>query len=134
SQGEPMCASAAVSDIHDTRLVSESLNRECFCITLDQDALCRAIEQEVGDPDFCETFIATRRHLFARTAVFMPAPIIAKMHRIARAIEAATQLPGYRAAALSWAPEIAHRDQGPLGVFMGYDFHLAADGPKLIEI
>jgi hypothetical protein len=43
-------------------------------------------------------------------------------------------LPGYRTAALSWASEIARRDQGPLGVFMGYDFHLAAGGPKLIEI
>ena len=56
------------------------------------------------------------------------------MLRIVHAIEAATRLPGYREAALSWAPEIARHDFGPLGVFMGYDFHLAADGPKLIEV
>ena len=50
------------------------------------------------------------------------------------AIEAVTRLPAYREAALSWAPEIARRDFGPRGAFMGYDFHLGADGPKLIEI
>lgn len=33
-----------------------------------------------------------------------------------------------------WAPTIAHHDFGPLGVLMGYDFHLAAEGPKLIEV
>jgi hypothetical protein len=51
-----------------------------------------------------------------------------------RAIEAATRLPGYQEAALSWASEVARPDFGPLGVFMGYDFHLAATGPKLIEV
>ncbi|MGE3582368.1 MAG: hypothetical protein AB7J28_13240, partial [Hyphomonadaceae bacterium] len=35
---------------------------------------------------------------------------------------------------LSWAPDIARIDHGPLGAFMGYDFHLTSDGPKLIEI
>ncbi len=56
------------------------------------------------------------------------------MLRIVHAVEAATRLPGYRDAALSWAPEIARHDFGPVGVFMGYDFHLAADGPRLIEV
>ena len=56
------------------------------------------------------------------------------MLRTVHAVEAATRLPGYRDAALSWAPEIARQDFGPVGVFMGYDFHLAADGPKLIEV
>ena len=49
-------------------------------------------------------------------------------------IEAVTRLPGYQAAVLSWAPAIAHHDFGPLGVLMGYDFHLAADCPKLIQV
>ena len=59
---------------------------------------------------------------------------IGGMVRIVHAIEAATRLPAYREAVLSWGPESAQCDFGPLGVFMGYDFHLAADGPKLIEI
>jgi hypothetical protein len=56
------------------------------------------------------------------------------MLRVVRAVEAATDLTGYRQAALAWAPEIARLDFGPRGVFMGYDFHLAADGLKLIEV
>jgi len=43
-------------------------------------------------------------------------------------------LPAYREKVLSWAPEVAQRDFGPRGAFMGYDFHLATDGPKLIEV
>ena len=117
-----------------TRPVSERLNRECFCITLDRDALCQALEREVSDPDFCATFIKTRPHLFSNAPVFLSESDTGGMTRIVYAIEAATRLPAYREAVLSWAPEIARRDFGPRGVFMGYDFHLAADGPKLIEV
>jgi hypothetical protein len=116
------------------RPVSERLNQECFCITLDRDALCHALEREVGDPDFCATFIKSRPHLFSNAPVFLSESDTAGMHRIVHAIEAATRLPAYQEAVLSWAPEIARRDFGPRGVFMGYDFHLATDGPKLIEI
>lgn len=116
------------------RSVSERLNQECLCITLDRDALCRALEREVSDPDFCATFIKTRPHLFSNAPVFLSVSDTNGMIRIVHAIEAATRLPAYREAVLAWAPEIARRDFGPGGVFMGYDFHLAADGPKLIEI
>ena len=43
-------------------------------------------------------------------------------------------MPGYQNAVLGWAPETAQRDFGPLGAFMGYDFHLDDDGPRLIEV
>jgi hypothetical protein len=120
--------------LQDAQRSAERLNRECFCITLDRDALCEALEREVGDPDFCATFIRTRPHLFSNVPVFLSKSGVAEMLRIVRAVEAAARLPGYRDASLSWAPEAAHGDHGPLGVFMGYDFHLAGDGPKLIEV
>jgi hypothetical protein len=116
------------------RSASERLNKECLCITLDRDALCQALEREVGDTDFCSTFIKTRPHLFSNAPVFISESETDEMLRIVRAIEAATRLSGYQAAALSWAPEIAQHDFGPRGAFMGYDFHLAAGGPKLIEV
>ena len=118
----------------DARSISERLNQECFCITLDRDALCESLEQEVGDPEFCTTFIRPRTHLFSNAPVFLSEANVAEMLRIVHAVEAATHLPGYRDAALSWAPEIARRDFGPRGVFMGYDFHLATEGAKLIEV
>lgn len=118
----------------ETRSISEVLNRECFCITLDRDALCQALEREVGDPEFCRTFIGPKTHLFSNVPVFLSEADVGEMLRIVHAVEAATRLPGYRDAALSRAPEIARHDFGPVGVFMGYDFHLAAEGPRLIEV
>ena len=115
-------------------LVSERLNRECFCITLDECAFCEALTREVGDPEFCDTLIKTHPHLFSRGPVFVPRDEMARMQHIVRAIEAVVRLPDYQATALSWAPVIARRDYGPRGALMGYDFHLAADGPKLIEV
>lgn len=76
----------------------------------------------------------TRPHLFSNVPVFLPATSIADMHRVATAIEAAARLPGYRNAVLGWAPEISRIDHGPAGVFMGYDFHLDDQGPRLIEV
>lgn len=113
---------------------SDRLNQTCFCITLDSEALCAALEREAKDPDFCRMFVRTRPHLFSSVPVFLPASAIAEMGGIVAAIEATSRLPGYREAALSQAPGIARQDFGPAGVFMGYDFHLDDDGPKLIEI
>ncbi len=113
---------------------ADRLNQSCFCITLDRDALCRALERESEDPAFCTSFIQTKPHLFSNVPVFLPSEAIAEMGRIAAAIEEATRLPAYQSTVLSWAPEIAREDHGPLGALMGYDFHLDDDGPKLIEI
>jgi hypothetical protein len=114
--------------------ISERLNKGCFCITLDRDALDQALEREMGDADFCATSIRTRPHLFSNTTVFLSDSDTHEMLRIVRAIAAATRLSGYQQAALSWGPEIARHGYGPFGVFMGYDFHLAAEGPKLAEV
>lgn len=116
------------------RPVSERLNQECFCITLDRDALCDALEREVGDGGLCATFIETRPHLFSNTPVFLSESDTGVMLRMVHAIEVATHLPAFQEAVLSWAPAIAHHDLGPRGAFMGYDFHIAAGGPKLIEV
>ena len=117
-----------------TRLHAVRLNRDCMCMSLDWTALCAAIKREVDDPDFCERFLETHPHLFSGSPVFVPESDVAAMQRIVHAIEAVAGLPGFQAAAFAQAPEIAKRDFGPRGVFMGYDFHLAADGPKLIEV
>jgi hypothetical protein len=116
------------------RHASERLNRECFCITLDRKALSRAIEREAGDADFCAAFIETRPHLFSNAPVFLSAADVAEMVRMVHSIEAAARLPAYQEAVMSWAPPIAAHDFGPRGAFMGYDFHLGAQGPKLIEV
>src|SRR3974390_869792 len=114
--------------------LSERLNRECRCVTLDPDALREALERESGDPDFFAGQLAARPHLFSNAPVFLSQAHFAAMSRIMRAIESVARLPAYREAVLSRSPEIARRDFGPRGAFMGYDFHLAHAGPRLIEI
>ena len=86
-----------------------------------------------GDKPF-ELLKQHRAHLFSSSAVFLSASDLGAMNDIVRAIEATAQTPSFQAAALAWAPEIAKHDHGPRGAFMGYDFHLTPDGPKLIEV
>jgi hypothetical protein len=114
--------------------VSRRLNQECFCITVDHAKLQQSLAGELGEAHCIAELMRARPHLFCSTPVFLPAAEIDEMLRIVRAIEAVAALPVYREAVLSWAPSIASYDPGPLGVFMGYDFHLTSDGPKLIEV
>jgi hypothetical protein len=133
-EDERMDAPSQLTHGQDARALSERLNQECFCITIDRAALCAALVREAGDPDFCATFIGTRPHLFSNAPVFLSQSETGEMLRIVHAIEAVSRTPRYREAVLSWAPEIARRDFGPRGAFMGYDFHLDAQGPRLIEV
>ena len=122
------------SAIPSVRSLPERLNQECFCITLDRHALTEALEHEVGDEALCASLIKARPHLFSNIPVFISERETGEMLRVVQAVETAAQLPGYRDAVMSWAPEVARADFGPRGVFMGYDFHLSATGPKLIEV
>lgn len=119
---------------HDSGGLAAQLNRGCFCVTLDQGALSRAMQDESGDVDFFAKLTLSRPHLFSHAPVFLPKADRDAMQAIVHAVEAAARLPAYQEAALAQAPPIARVDHGPTGVFMGYDFHLTPEGPKLIEI
>ena len=110
------------------------LNRECFCITLDSVSLENAIRAEAQEPDLITALMTARPNLFSRGPVFIAKHDLAAMLDVVAAIEAVARDPAYQDAALSWAPAIARQDFGPRGVFMGYDFHLGPEGPKLIEV
>lgn len=119
-------------DVQNRR--DQVLNRECFCITLDSDGLQAAIHAEAPAENGVASLVATHPHLFARAPVFLAREDLDAMLEVVSAIEAAAATPAYQDAVLAWAPEIARRDFGPRGAFMGYDFHLGATGPKLIEV
>lgn len=114
--------------------LSDRLNQTCLCVTLDRAALGKALEHEARDSAFVEAFIRPRPHLFSNVPVFLSADAVTEMQECVAAIEATTRLPSYQASVLSWAPPIAQKDHGPVGALMGYDFHLAGDGPRLIEV
>jgi glutathione synthase/RimK-type ligase-like ATP-grasp enzyme len=113
---------------------ADALNRSCFCLTLDRKALCAALEREAEDPEFCRTYVKPRSHLFSSVPFFLPEFALQAMQSVVSAIHEVSRLPAYREHVLSWAPDIARADPGPVGVFMGFDFHLTASGPKLIEV
>ncbi len=119
---------------HDVEDADAVLNRQCFCVTLERDALRTAIRAQAGDPDLADALLAARPHLFSDSPVFLSTRDLAAMLEVVAAIEAAAAAPAYQQAVLTWAPEIARHDPGPRGAFMGYDFHLGAGGPRLIEV
>lgn len=82
----------------------------------------------------CEDIRLNRPHLFSDTAVFISPRQMQGMAAVVEAMEGVVAAPGYGEAVLGRSPAIARRDFGPRGVFLGYDFHLSPDGPRLIEI
>lgn len=112
----------------------ESLNAECFCVSLDREALRTAIDRDPAAGGLSQLIEERCPHLFAALPVFVSRRHVDEMAKIVAAVEEVVALPAYRAQVLSYAPQIARRDPGTAGVFTGYDFHLGAAGPKLIEI
>lgn len=114
--------------------LAERLNHGCFCVTLDRAALSRHLDAEVGIAGFAAALASSHPSLFSNVPVFVaPDTMLAMEHDVA-AVEAAAQLSDFQAAAMAWAPAIALADFGPMGALMGYDFHITADGPRLIEV
>lgn len=77
---------------------------------------------------------AVRANLFANSTVHVAAEHLAQMARTVAAVERIVARPEYRQRVLNHAPPVARHPPRAAGVFLGYDFHLAANGPRLIEI
>lgn len=113
---------------------AQSLNLGCACRTLNQESLRRQLEAEPSLAGLYEEISQSRPHLFSATTVFISPKQYRGMENIISALEHVVALPEYQEAALKRAPAIAKLDYGPRGAFMGFDFHLSAQGPQLIEI
>ncbi len=57
-----------------------------------------------------------------------------RMHTLARTLFRLSQRRSYHRRVFPDLPEIARFDPGHAALMMGYDFHLGADGPRLIEV
>ena len=116
-----------------TSSAAADLNQICECVTLDDALLARALAQE-GASFGVEDLVASHPHLFSRSAVFVDEPTRRAMQEVIAAIERVVAIPAYQELALSSAHAHARVATAARGAFLGYDFHLAADGPQLIEI
>ena len=131
----PPAGDRATCGSRDTsRGLADELNRSCFCISLDRQAMADAMLRASGDSSFFAKHIESRPHLFSNSPVFLPRTDLDSMMATVAAIEDVVRLPAYQEATLEWTSNVARQNHGPRGVFMGYDFHLAGDAPRLIEI
>ena len=104
--------------------IARSLNHNCLCQTLDRRLLL----------DHLEDLSLERPNLFSNTALFISSNELEEMNSIVEAIESVARNKSFIQKVLSKSYQVASKDFGPRGVFMGYDFHLSEEGPKLIEI
>ena len=112
----------------------DALNAGCFCASLDEDALARALQAEFGSPAIVQLVRERCPYLYSARPVFVSHGHMDRMARVIQAIESVVALPAYRELVLARAPEIARHAPAARGVFYGYDFHVAQEGFGLIEV
>jgi hypothetical protein len=108
------------------------LNRDCVCVSVDRQALRHALEE--GEGVSYADLSASRPYLFSDTMVFVGEAHLRCMVDLIALVEQVIALPAYRERVFAHAPAIARHSARAAGVFLGYDFHLGAKGPQLIEI
>lgn len=114
--------------------LAEQLNADCQCLSLDSEALGRELGHAPDGAALAAMITADRPHLFSGAAVFVSGEQVRRMAQIVAAVERVVALPAWSSHALAYAPEVARYEPAARGVFLGYDFHLGAEGPQLIEI
>ena len=115
-----------------TNALAASLNGDCHSAAIDRKALDDALRSQ-GEA-FFQHVTEHCPHLFAAVPLFVSVAQVAQMHAVIAAVEQVVALPSWRSKVLQHTPEVGHHVPRAKGVFMGYDFHLNADGAHLIEI
>ena len=123
--GVPACDPAASADV---------LNRTCFCVGVDTDALRRRLEVDLAQHGLAATMAVSHPHLFSSRPVFVSRDQLHQIAGVIAAVESVIATASYRDTVLSWAPEVARFEPGPRGGLLSFDFHLSESGPQLIEI
>lgn len=122
-----------MSETTDIEL-ADILNRDCYCISVNRSSLSDSFAAHLKESGLPERLVDRSGHLFSDSPVFMQREHLRKMERLIGAVESIAGNGAYRSKVLAAAPASARQDLGPSGVFFGYDFHLGATGPQLIEI
>ncbi len=110
------------------------LNRDCHCILVDREQLGRALERDSLGLPAIAGLLDPANSSFAASPVFLERAHLERMRDTIESISRIVDLDRYREVVFDRSPPLATLDTGPRGVFFGFDFHLAEDGPKLIEV
>src|SRR5665647_341814 len=115
-------------------MIAKYLNETCACRTFDPDLLKSKLESDELLKGLYGEIMEDRPNLFSATTVFISPLQMESITSTINAIEETIKSSQYRQLVLERSPLISQKEMGPMGVFMGYDFHLSDAGPKLIEI
>ena len=129
-----LIARLAGDGAQDCEEAAEALNAGCQCVSLDHHALIAALARDPRDGALQAMLAESRPHLFADSMAFVSAAHVRRMAELVAAVERVVALPAWQEAVLAWAPDSARQPARAAGAFLGYDFHLSAAGPQLIEI
>ncbi len=118
---------------------ANNFNRECFCISLDDQALAQTMAADIGNPALFDLVRDRLPSMFSARPVVIPQAQVRRMARLITALESVVALPSYREEVLQRSDPIARHPTRAKSVFMGYDFHVHSDaqGPGsfgLIEV
>jgi hypothetical protein len=126
--------SAESADAAARRDPLEALKRADRILVLDEGRLLGMLGTPAERGEAGASLLETHPTLLAPSSVLLSRDEVEAMAAVVRAVESAVRSDAYRAHALAGLPPTAHVDRGALGAFMGFDFHLAPAGPRLIEI
>lgn len=112
--------------------IASGLNGDCKNATVDAQALDDALKA-AGD-DVYRLVRERCPHLFSTAPFFISSAQLDQMRAVVAAVERVVALPAWHEAAALRNPAGFRRLSKSRGVFMGYDFHLNAEGAHLIEI
>lgn len=110
------------------------LNQSCYCYPIERQKVDDYIIASSTRSDMA-SLLAARNHYFAKTAVFLSETDLENIMAQVKAIENAIKTPQFQREILAGKGAQAYGVQRETcGAFMGYDFHMTTDGPRLIEI
>jgi hypothetical protein len=114
--------------------LADALNLGCACRTLDSRQLRTELETTPALHGLVDQLALSHPHLFAATVVFLDPQTHQDILQAVATLDRVCALPAWQQLTLKDADEPTRRNHGPHGAFMGYDFHLSTEGPRLIEI
>jgi hypothetical protein len=117
-----------------TVTLAQALNEGYACQSLERAWLHSELECHPTLSGLGDALERTHPHLFSATQVFVSETVVRSIAATVAAIERVAMLPLYQQQALARVDPIAQTVQAGAGMFMGYDFHIGPDGPKLIEV
>ena len=110
------------------------LNKDCHCLPIERDLVVQNIVK-ASKIETMPELLAERENYFASTAVFVSPTQLSAMQVQISAIETVARHEEFQNMAFDRQSSLAYQIQPKTqGAFMGYDFHMTDDGPRLIEV